>query len=232
MTHAAERSAAAWPGVRAAVRAIRERMGDGQHPLILLVSGVHGIGKTTLCHELSRCLCIRQRVGLGAIVRTLAEFGLPSGAPGSAREMDNDLGLEDPASQLDAQARVLCRVVNRIVATYYGQRVHCVIDGVQLVPQYLDVPPGVLHMHLAVSDVDVYLDQIRRANPHKYGPIGEAKAAVLASLDRALSAAMETSKRTVILRHKPHVECVVRDAIRVIYEQYVQGGARPCSGSV
>lgn len=231
MTHDVERCATARQGTRAAVRAIRGRMSDGEHPLILLVSGVHGIGKTTLCYELSRRLGIRQRVGLGAIVKTLAEFGLPAGAPGSAREMDNDLGLEDPVSQLDAQARVLCRVVNRIVATYYDQHVHCVIDGVQLVPRYLDVPPGVIHMHIAVSDVSAYLRQIRQANPHKYGPIGEAEAAVLAALDRSLSAAMEASERAVILRHEPRVERVVREGIYAVFEQYVQGGADSCSGS-
>jgi hypothetical protein len=155
--------------VRDEVRAIRERMKRGGTPLIILVSGVHGIGKTTLSHELSRRLEIRQRVGLGAVVKTLIEFGLPADAPGAARMMDNVLDLEDPASQLDAHARVICRVVDRLVRTYHAQGVHCIVDGVQLFPRHLHLPRGVIHLHLAVSDFGAYIRQVRGSASHKYG---------------------------------------------------------------
>ncbi len=212
--------------VRAEVRAIRERMKDSGHPLIVLVSGVHGIGKTTLSHELSRRLGIRQRVGLGAIVKTLIEFGLPD-----AKRMDNVLDLEDPASQLDAHARVLCRVVDRLVRTYTEQGVHCVFDGVQLVPQYLHLPQGVVHLHLAISDVDTYLRQIRHAESRKYGVIAEERAAALVALDRALSGEMKRSQQVVVLQHRRHIVNPVSEAILAIHQRYVQGGNGLCSGN-
>ncbi len=218
--------------VRAEVRAIRERMKRGGYPLIVLVSGVHGIGKTTLSHEISRRLGIRQRVGLGAIVKTLIEFGLPADASGAARMMDNVLDLEDPASQLDAHARVICRVVDRLVRTYHAQGVHCVIDGVQLFPRHLHLPPDVIHLHLAVSDFGAYIRQVRRSADHKYGEVGEAAARALETLDRVLAGEMQESKAVVVLPHQRPVSGVVAEAIRVIHERYVQGGGSGlCSGN-
>jgi hypothetical protein len=218
--------------VRAEVGAIRERMKRVGHPLIVLVSGVHGIGKTTLSHELSRRLGIRQRVGLGAIVKTLIEFGLPAEPPGGAQMMDNVLDLEDPASQLDAHARVICRVVDRLVRTYHAQGVHCVIDGVQLFPRYLHLPRGVIHLHLAVSDFGAYIRQVRRSTSHKYGEVEETTARALETLDRVLKSEMQASQDVVVLPHQRPVGGEVAEAIRVIHERYVQrGGSDLCSGN-
>jgi hypothetical protein len=218
--------------VRVEVRAIRERMKRGGYPLIILVSGVHGIGKTTLSHELAHRLGIRQRVGLGAIVKTLIEFGLPADAPDGARIMDNVLDLEDPASQLDAHARVLCRVVDRLVRTYHAQDVHCIIDGVQLLPRYLHLSPDVVHLHLAVSDFSAYIRQVRGSASHKYGEIEESTVRVLGTLDRVLAGEMQESQEVVVLPHQRPVGGVVAEAVRVIYERYVQGGGSDlCSGN-
>ena len=217
--------------VRAEVRAIREHMKRGGHPLIILVSGVHGIGKTTLSHELSRRLGIRQRVGLGAIVKTLIEFGLPADTPGAAPMMDNVLDLEDPASQLDAHARVICRVVDRLVRTYHAQDVHCVIDGVQLLPRYLHLSPDVIHLHLAVSDFGAYVRQVRGSASHKYGEIEAATERALGTLDRVLAREMQESQEVVVLPHRRPVGGVVAEAIRLIHDRYVQGGSGLCSGN-
>lgn len=208
--------------VRTEARAIRGRMNSGGHPLIVLVSGVHGIGKTTLSHEISRRLGIRQRVGLGAIVKTLIEFGLPADPPGAAAMMDNVLDLDDPASQLDAHARVICRVVDRLVRTYHAQGVHCVIDGVQLFPRYLHLPPDVIHLHLAVSDFGAYIRQARRSTYHKYGEIEETTVRALRTLDRVLESEMQASQEVVVLPHQRPVGRVVAEAIRVIHERYVR----------
>jgi DNA polymerase III delta prime subunit len=218
--------------VRAEVRAIRERMKRGGHPLVILVSGVHGIGKTTLSHELSRRLGVHQCVGLGTIVKTLIEFDVPSDTPGGAGTMDNVVDLEDPAAQLDAQARVICRVVDRLVRTYHAQGVHCLVEGVQLLPKYLHLPEGAIHLHLAISGFDAYIRQVRDVNPHKYGPITEPRISTLAALDRVLSREMQEAQEVVVLPHQRPVGGVVAEAIRVIHERYVQGGGSDlCSGN-
>ena len=215
--------------VRDEVRAIRASMQNAEHPLTLLVSGVHGIGKTTLSHELSRRLGVRQYVGLGTIVKTLIEFDVPSDTPGGTGTMDNVVDLEDPAAQLDAQARVICRVVDRLVRTYHAQGVHCLVEGVQLLPKYLHLPEGAIHLHLAISGFDAYIRQVREVNPHKYGPITEARVSTLAALDRALCAEMQASAQVVILPHRQPIPALVCDAVRAIYNR-TQGGTNTCSG--
>jgi len=40
-------------------------------PFVILICGVNGIGKTTLAFNLSSILNIKQRIGLGVIVKTL-----------------------------------------------------------------------------------------------------------------------------------------------------------------
>jgi DNA polymerase III delta prime subunit len=218
--------------VRAEVRAIRERMKRGGHPLVILVSGVHGIGKTTLSHEVSRRLGVHQCVGLGTIVKTLIEFDVPSDTPGGTGTMDNVVDLEDPAAQLDAQARVICRVVDRLVRTYHAQGVHCLVEGVQLLPKYLHLPEGAIHLHLAISGFDAYIRQVRDVNPHKYGPITEPRISTLAALDRVLSREMQEAQEVVVLPHQRPVGGVVAEAIRVVHERYVQGGGSDlCSGN-
>jgi hypothetical protein len=144
--------------------------------------------------------------------------------------MDNVVDLEDPAAQLDAQARVICRVVDRLVRTYHAQGVHSLVEGVQLVPKYLHLPEGAIHLHLAISDVDAYTRQVREVNPHKYGPITEARMSTLAALDRALCAEMQASAQVTVLSHRQPIPALVCDAIRAIYNRTTQGGTIACSG--
>jgi hypothetical protein len=110
--------------------------------------------------------------------------------------------------------------------------VHCVIDGVQLLPRYLHLSPDVIHLHLAVSDFSAYIRQVRRATSHKYGEIDETTARALGTLDRVLAREMQESQEVVVLPHRHPVSGVVAEAIRVIHAQYIQGGGSDlCSGN-
>ncbi|QAA75903.1 MAG: hypothetical protein BIP78_0135 [Candidatus Bipolaricaulis sibiricus] len=206
------------------VRAIRRRMQEVDDPLIALISGVNGIGKTTLSYELSRRLGIHQHVGLGTIVKTLREFGIPPEAPEMAQAMDNGFRLEEPALQLERQAEVIARVVNRLVGAYHAQHVHCVVEGVQLLPSHLRLPPGAVHLHLRIGDPEAYARRMRSANPLKYGSIDDETVDYLLNIDRVLEDAMSASSNAVLPDQRPTVRETAEDAVHSIYARYAKGG--------
>ncbi len=205
-------------------RALRRRMQEMEAPLIVLVSGVNGIGKTTLSYELSRCLRIRQHVGLGTIVKTLREFGLPPEAPDMAQAMDNGFCPEEPSLQLDRQAAVIARVVNRLVHAYHAQHVHCVVEGVQLLPVHLLLPPEVVHLHLRIGDRVAYAHRMRQANPQKYGPMSDQTVNHLLNLDEALLTVMRGAPGVTIIEQRPPIRATAQEAVHAIYTRYGRGG--------
>lgn len=209
------------------IRAVRLHMQGTGAPLIVLVSGVNGIGKTTLSHELSRRLGIRQHVGLGTIVKTLREFGLPPEAPDMAQAMDNGFCPADPSLQLQRHAEVIARVVNRLVRAYYAQGVHCVVEGVQLLPKYLELPPEAVHLHLRIGNPAAYARRMREANPHKYGPIDDETVHFLLNLDGVLLEAMRSSPGVVVLEQRPTIQATAADAVHAIHTRYNKGGIGP-----
>lgn len=193
-------------------------------PLFVLVSGVNGVGKTTLSYELTWRLGIRQHVGLGTIVKTLREFGFPPEATEMARAMDNGLCLEESVGELDRHAALICRVVNRLVHAYYTQGVHCVVEGVQLLPAHLQLPAEVIHLHLRIGDPDAFARQMGRANHRKYGPVDRNTVNHLLKLDDVLMQAMRAAPGVIVLERQPTIRETVANVVHAICVRYTRGG--------
>ena len=123
-------------------------------PLIILISGVNGIGKTTTAFALSNILRIKQRVGLGTIVKTLITMN-PN--KNEYQEMDNNFSCAND-KKLKQQARTISKPVNLLIDKYYKDGVSCIIEGMQLFPMYLN--KKIFHFHIAVDNVKKYKKQL------------------------------------------------------------------------
>lgn len=133
---------------------IRKHLKKNKNPLIILVSGVNGIGKTTTAFALSNILVIKQRVGLGAIVKTLIAM---TPKENKYLEMDNNFSCIDD-KKLKQQALIISKPVNLLIDQYHGNGVSCIIDGMQLLPKYLN--KNIFHFHIEVDNIKKYQKQL------------------------------------------------------------------------
>jgi 2-phosphoglycerate kinase len=133
---------------------IRRYFRKNKKPLIILISGVNGIGKTTTAFTLSNILGIKQRVGLGTIVKTLIAM-----TPNKNKylEMDNNFSCEND-KKLKQQALIISKPVNLLIDKYHKDGVSCIIEGMQLFPIYLNKKN--FHFHLVVDNVKKYKKQL------------------------------------------------------------------------
>jgi 2-phosphoglycerate kinase len=133
---------------------IRKYSRENKKPLIILISGVNGIGKTTIAFALSNILGIKQRVGLGTIVKTLIAM-----APNSNKyqEMDNNFSCAND-EKLKQQALTISKPVNLLIDKYHEDGVSCIIEGMQLFPIYLN--KKIFHFHIAVNNIKKYKKQL------------------------------------------------------------------------
>lgn len=123
-------------------------------PLILVLGGIHGVGKTTLAHHLSIRLNIHQRAGLGAVTKTMKTL-LPD------HEVIRKWGhheSSDPAivrEKFLRECELIGQVMNTLVESAMESEEDYIVDGVQLLPQYLPLE-RIRFCIITVSDVREY----------------------------------------------------------------------------
>ena len=98
------------------------------------IPGVNGIGKTTTAFALSNILVIKQRVGLGTIVKTLIAM---TPKKNKYLEMDNNFSCVND-KKLKQQALIISKPINLLIDKYHKDGVSCIIEGMQLFPIYLN----------------------------------------------------------------------------------------------
>jgi len=84
-------------------------------PLIIAISGTHGVGKTTLAHALAIKLDIKQRIGLGVVLKTMQI--LESGNE-EIQKWDDYSGCkteQDFVKKIHAQCRIMGSIISKIV---------------------------------------------------------------------------------------------------------------------
>lgn len=127
---------------------------ENERTRIILLGGIYGVGKTTVAHHLANRLDIFQRSGLGAIVKTLRVV-LP----------DNNVVREwgkyksgDRAyleNKLHQESKIMGKIITEIVRAAHSSGENYIIDGVQLLPEYLPLNQIDLGI-ITVSDKHIY----------------------------------------------------------------------------
>src|SRR3989344_2164037 len=106
-------------------------------PLIIAIAGSYGVGKTTLAHNLAGALNIRQRAGLGIISKTLRYVDKNNPVITEWGDFSKCISEPDYITKLHAEAQLIGEVLKFLVDKALKTEEPYIIDGVQLLPQYL-----------------------------------------------------------------------------------------------
>lgn len=137
---------------------IKSHLKSSEHPLIIVISGVNGAGKTTLAFHLSTVLEIKQRVSLGAIVKTLVVMNPKDKVISKMNNYFSPLSEGD----IRQQALIISKATNSMIKKYYAGGVCCIIEGVQLLTRYLD--KRCIQFHIKITDPQKYDMQLRNSD--------------------------------------------------------------------
>jgi len=125
-----------------------------EKPLILVLGGTYGVGKTTLAHQLSKESNIPNRAGLGTIVRTLKIF-LPNNPIIKNWRAYNTLNKAAIRRKLFHEAELISKVIHTIIDSATKKGENYIIEGVELLPKYLPFEK-IRYCTLTVTDVEEY----------------------------------------------------------------------------
>lgn len=185
---------------------IQAYLKKGNKPLIILISGVNGVGKTSIAFTLSNILAIKQRVGLGTIVKTLIAIS-------SEKNKENYLHMDNKFSctnekDLKKYALLISKPVNLLIEKYTQGHISCIIEGVQLLPIYLQ--KNIIHFHIEVNNPKKYKAQLGNPNiVHKHR-VKDQDFKNLLKVDKFLKKEM--------FNHKVHILKNSRSQITIINE--------------
>ena len=140
---------------------IKKHIKNGERPLIVVISGINGVGKTTLAFHLSNILEIKQRIGLGAIVKTLIAMEPKNKDFLKMNNYFSPLNVVD----LQKQSLIISKVINFMIRKYNADGVSCIIEGVQLLTRYLN--NQIIQFHILVADSKKYRRQLKNSDTRK-----------------------------------------------------------------
>lgn len=168
---------------------IKKNIRSDNKPLIIGISGVNGVGKTTIAFHLSNILEIKQRIGLGTIVKTIIALHPTNN---DFLKMDNDFSSPFKIRELRKQAKILSKPINLIISKYESEKVSCIIEGVQLLPRYLN--KGFIHFHVAITDTNKYKQQLQNCDTRKPRKVSDKEISNLLTIDKILKKEMNVSE--------------------------------------
>lgn len=117
-------------------------------PLIIILSGTYGVGKTTLAHQLSIDLQIMQKINLSGI--TTAVKTLRKNDP-VVKNWDNLKNPKTIKSKLIREAKVMGEIISNVVQTAELTGENYIIEGIQLLPRFLPMD-RILFFNIYLSD--------------------------------------------------------------------------------
>ncbi|MFA4975332.1 MAG: hypothetical protein WC839_01795 [Candidatus Paceibacterota bacterium] len=163
---------------------IKKHIKNGERPLIIVISGINGVGKTTLAFHLSNILEIKQRIGLGAIVKTLISME-PKNK--DFLKMNNYFS---PLSVIDLQKQslIISKVINFMIKKYNAGGVSCIIEGVQLLTRYLN--NQIIQFHILVTDPKKYRKQLKNSDTRNPRNVSDKEFINLLKVDEILKEEM------------------------------------------
>ncbi len=172
---------------------IKKYIKSTRHPLIVLISGINGVGKTTVAFNLSNLLDIKQRVGLGSIVKTLISID-PKNK--DFYKMDNYFTSSIKMNELKKQSLVISKSVNLMIEKYSVGGVSCIIEGVQLIPRYL--VGNTIQFYIQITDSKKYKQRLEICDTRTPRIVSEKEFSNLLKLNQLLEKEMSKSKVCVL----------------------------------
>lgn len=136
---------------------------ESNKPLIIVISGTYGVGKTTLAHILGYKLNIHQRVGLGVISKTLRYIDHSNPIISKWGDFSDCNNEKDVVKKLHLESELIGNILKSIIDKAFRTGEPYIIDGVQLLPQYL--PLEKLHyLTLTVRNEEEHKDRFMNPN--------------------------------------------------------------------
>lgn len=125
-------------------------MSKDRKPLILVLSGTYGVGKTTLAHQLGIDLQIMTRVSLGGITNTITTV-IPDDPKVKNWNKYNSLNKEYIRKKLRTESKIVGKIIHNIVRGAEYAKENYIFEGMQLIPEFLPMDK-ILFFHVYVSD--------------------------------------------------------------------------------
>lgn len=185
-------------------------------PVAILVSGVNGVGKTTVGHCISQLLDIRDRIGLGTAIKTLRATGHRSS---DGLDQMNQYFQKDPyIDGVLEEAKAIGPVITYLITEYSKQGTDCIIEGVQLLPQFLPQEPSVFHIHLSIGDPETYRMQLDHPKTKRNRSVTDDQFRNLVRLDQDLISLLGPQEAHII-PNTGSIDDVANAAVRAIKQK-------------
>lgn len=196
------------------VTKVKSFIHENKTPIVILICGVNSIGKTTLAFNLSSKLEIKQRIGLGVIMKTLI-------ANSSKREykkrckMDNVFSIS--TKELVEHESLIKKTVSMIVSKYLKERMSCIIEGLQLFSGYKD--KNIVHFYIKMSDQNKYRKQLESGNTRLPRKISEKDFDNICLIDEFISKQVN-NKNVYILENSLSEILILNQSLQKIVDHF------------
>jgi 2-phosphoglycerate kinase len=118
-------------------------------PVIIILNGTYGVGKSTIAHQLGIDLQIKTVINLSGITRTIKTL-LPNDPMARDWSDYDSTDKERVRDKLIRMAKTVGDVIGSQIVSLEAEVSNCIIEGVQLLPRFIDIN-RVLFFHVHVS---------------------------------------------------------------------------------
>lgn len=196
-----------------------------REPLIVVIAGIYGAGKTTLSWQLARIFEIKHRTDVGPIIWTIkTRFSQKSS------HLLEDLRWIDTIKiqpkRMKTQSKLICQVINNITDSAQRFGKDYFFEGVQLLPQFLKMENIFCYFFLKTPSIKIYAKRLNKSNTHflrKFSPahilfFKNKLEKFLLNLVLAYRRTFKKEKDKIIILREKNMNEKIRKIINIIYK--------------
>lgn len=142
-------------------------MNQTDNPLIILVGGAAGTGKTSLAKDLCRELNIAHRIGSGFVREIAKSFVTREENPFLYNYSFRPHTQITPFKNLVKQSQAIRMAIQRCMNRAFDEGTSIVIEGVNVIPGLIDPERATMSLILTVSDAQQHLEMARGTSHNK-----------------------------------------------------------------